>query len=271
MKRLVSSAGPSPGLELTLVALLLWAALAGMPLVRGELSISWDALNHQIYLGWMAEHGRLDWDVMAASSQSYQYPYLYWPLYRLALGGTSGSLAGFALATLQMANVPAIWLMARACIPEAGWFGSSMRVAAVALAFLSGLILSLIDSTSNDLLAAAPFLWAIALLLPPVIAGRPPTMRCLVASAVLAGVSIAWKLSNGPIALVLLPLWAWNAEDWPQRLRIALLGVCIMSAAFVLAWVPWGVQLWHAVGNPVYPFLDEPFASVRAAVGWAPP
>jgi len=271
MNRTTVAAGPSPALELAAVVLLAWIALAGMPLSRSELSISWDALNHQIYLGWMADGARLDRDVMAAASQSYQYPYLYWPLYKLAVGGFSGAWAGFFLATLQMGNVPAVWLIARHSIPGAGWFESALRVTSVALAFMSGLVLSLIDSTSNDLLAATPLLWAIALSLPPAIHRQPPGKRRLVAAGLLAGLSIAFKLSNGPLAIALLPLWAWSASCWKEGARVVLLGGAVMTAGFVLAYAPWSVELWRAVGNPVYPFLDGAFAVVRAAVGWAPP
>ena len=50
---------------------------------------------------------------------------------------------------------------------RAHWFDVAMRLLAVALAFMSGVILSLFDSTSNDLMAAVPLVWALALAMEP--------------------------------------------------------------------------------------------------------
>jgi hypothetical protein len=58
--------------EQVLVVLASAAALAGIPIALGQIGLSWDALNHHIYLGWMAEHPRFDRDFLAASYQAYQ-------------------------------------------------------------------------------------------------------------------------------------------------------------------------------------------------------
>jgi len=50
-------------------------------------------------------------------------------------------------------------------MPGSGADDVAMRFMAVLLAFLSGVVLSLFDSTSNDLLAAAPLVWSVALAL----------------------------------------------------------------------------------------------------------
>ena len=62
--------------ELLLLTLLATAGAAALALSQGQLAWSWDALNHHIYLGLIAEHPRWDLDVIPASYQSYQYPYL---------------------------------------------------------------------------------------------------------------------------------------------------------------------------------------------------
>lgn len=269
----MTKARVAPGwVELLLLLLLAELVLAGMPLARRELGISWDALNHQVYLGWTAGAPRFALDVLPASYQSYQYPYLYWPLYKLAVGGFSGWQAGAILATLQLVNIPPLWMISRSFIPEANWFAAFMRLLAVALAMSSGLVISLFHSTSNDLLATAPLLWAVAIVFPE-LAG--PSERPLAAwkvplSGLLAGVAVAFKLSNGPMVLLLPLLWLLLPGTLPSRAGRAALGCVAILAGCFLAYAPWGWELWKLQGNPIYPFADAWFDPVRAALGWRP-
>ena len=159
--------------ELGWVMLAAVIGLCLIPISLGQIGISWDMLNHHIYLGWAAEHPRFDRDYLAASYQGYQFPYLYWPLYKLAVGGASGVTAGLVLALLHLVTVPPVWLLARVCIPGEQWFDVGMRTVAVAVAFSSGVVLSLFDSTSNDLMAAAPLVWALAFAFLPMDSDQP--------------------------------------------------------------------------------------------------
>ena len=70
---------------LPLILLAAWLVFISVPISLGGIGLSWDGLNHQMYLGWVADRPRFDKDYMAASMQSYQFPYLYWPLYKLAI------------------------------------------------------------------------------------------------------------------------------------------------------------------------------------------
>jgi len=267
----------SPGLqrwEPSMVCLLAWMALVAIPLALGGIGLSSDALNHHIYLGWVADSPRFDRDVLAASYQSYQFPYLYWPAYKLALAGWSGQWAGAVLATLHALAAPPLWLLARACIPGHTVFDISMRAVAVAMAFCSGLVLSVFDTTANDLLAAVPLVWALALAMEPMSTRHTkwlhPT-RAVVLSGVMAGIAVACKLSNGPLVLVLPGIWFWaNTGTAATRLRQVALGGLAVGASFLLTYGYWGAQLWGQFGNPVYPFYDPLFAPVRHLVGWQP-
>ncbi len=256
-------------LEPLLVCLVGSAIFVAVPLSLGQIGLSWDALNHHIYLGWVAESPRFDRDFAAASYQSYQYPYLYWPVYKLAMLGASGATAGAVLALLQSFVVPAVWIIARWCCPGTRPVDVFLRLASVTLAFMGGLTLSLLDSTSNDLVAAVPYVWAIAFALLAIDAHSPRmATRWLLLSGVAAGISVAFKLSNGPLALVLPLLWMVGREN----LRGVAFSVTTSSAALVTAFVfvyaPWGVQLWFEFGNPIYPFYDGFFEGLRIATGW---
>lgn len=249
-------------------------ALAAVPVLRGQADIIWDTLNHHIYLGWIAEHPRFDRDFIAAGWQSYQLPYLYWPAYKLALAGASGVTAGVVFALLQSLVVPPLWLVARSLCPGDGADDIAQRWLAVALALAGALTLSLVDTTSNDVLAGMPLIWAVALGLLANDAGdsAPRRRYALVAlSGACAGISVACKLSNGPLALVLPFLWAGiPSSPRPAAVRI-LLGGTVTILAFLIAFAPWGWTMWQQFGNPVYPYRDDLFAEVRSFLGWSRP
>ena len=109
---------PLPRVELTALVLVAWAAFASIPLALGGIGLGWDALNHHVYLGWIADQPRFDRDFLAASYQSFQYPYLYWPFFKLFQSGISGAWAGVVLDSFNVLLVPPLWMLARVCVPE---------------------------------------------------------------------------------------------------------------------------------------------------------
>lgn len=243
-------------------------AFLAIPLWLGHLGISWDALNHHFYLGWTAEQPRFDRDFVAAAYQSYQFPYLYWPVYKLAMLGASGVTAGLVLALLHSSAIPPVWMITRDCIAGADGFALGMRGLAVLLAFLTGAVLSLFDATSNDLLAGVPLLWAYATALRPVADARVDAFRWTLASGLLAGVSVAFKLSNGFMVIALPLLWLLPAGSVAARARrVVLAGTCVVASS-VIVYGYWGWQLWTHYGNPIYPLYDDAFAGMRALLGW---
>ncbi|MFC5496694.1 hypothetical protein ACFPOE_04035 [Caenimonas terrae] len=244
-------------------------ALCSVPVALGHTGLSWDALNHHIYLGWTADHPRFDRDYLAASYQSYQFPYLYWPVYMLAMLGASGVVAGIVLTLLHLTVAPALWKLAHACIPGREWFEVGMRALAVALAFMGGVVLSMLDSTSNDLLAAIPLVWAIALMIEALASpAQTGFRRAVVLSGLLAGVSVGFKLSNVPIAILLPLLWAWRGASPSGRLLNVLLGGLAATVALAVTYGYWGWLLWTNYGNPFYPFFDPWLEPLRLATGW---
>ena len=259
--------------EGVLLCAVAWAALLAIPLSMGELGLGWDALNHHIYLGWTAEHPRFDRDFVGAGYQSYQAPYLYWPVYRLAVGGWAGVPAAAVLVTLHLAVLWPLWMLARTCVTGGTVHDAALRACAMALGLLSVVVLSAFGSTMNDVLGAAPLLAALALALRP--AANPGAMaqrtalRYVVASGACAGLAVALKLSQGPLAILLPALWWFAAAGLLARLRAVLAGGAGAVAAFALAYGPWGWQLWRHFGNPLFPFHHHWFAPLRAALGWA--
>lgn len=257
--------------EGALVCLLAWAGLLAIPLSLGELGLGWDALNHHIYLGWNAGAHRLGQDLLGAGYQSFQYPYLYWPVYAMAAAGWSGQAAGTVLATLHLVAVWPVWMLARACMPGAALFDVVMRGMAVALALLSGVVLSAFGSSMNDVLAAAPLVWALALAIEPVarasVLPAAAVRRYALVSGLCAGVAVAFKLSNGFLVVLLPGLWWLAGRHWRWRFEAVVLGSAGALAGFALAYGPWAWALWRHFGNPVFPFYDWWFAPLRAGLG----
>lgn len=259
--------------EAVLVCLAAWGFLLAIPLSLGELGLGWDALNHHIYLGWTAQQHRFDRDFLGAGYQSFQSPYLYWPVYRMAVGGWNGMWAGAVLASLHLIAVWPVWMLARRCMPGRTVFDLAMRVLAVALALMSGVVLSAFGSSMNDLLAAAPLVWAVALAMEPVTRTGDPgpaaARRWVLLSGLCAGLAVAVKLSNGPLAVFMPGLWLLGARGPRRRLAAVLLGSIGTLAGFLLGYGYWGWLLWRHFGNPLFPFYDHWFAPLRAWVGWA--
>lgn len=264
----------SPGLlrwEAVAVCLVTWLSLLAIPVSLGGLGLGWDALNHHIYLGWTAEQHRFDLDFLGAGFQSFQSPYLYWPVYKMAASGWTGLSAGAVLASLHIVVVWPVWMLARACVPGSSFFHLAMRVLAVALALASSVVLSAFGSSMNDVLAAAPLVWAVALVVGPIARGEvagTTARRNVALSGVCAGLAVGLKLSNGPLAACMPALWWLYARDLRSRVQTTSLGVLGASAGFFLGYGHWGWLLWKEFGNPVYPFHGQWFALLRLWLGY---
>ena len=222
----------------------------------GSVGLSWDALNHHIYLGFISESPRWHLDVAAAASQTYQYPYVYWPFYRLTQLGLSGTTAAVLWSTFQIfCIVPPLWL-ASVRLVGAGrddWESRVFRFVGCCLGCTSILVLAAVAGSANDLLAATPMLWAVALALSPGI--RPARA---VAPGVLVGISLSLKFSNILcVPLFMAALCALGPfREMAKRLFFA---GSAAAAGFLITYAPWGWQLWVQFGNPVYPHFDAVF------------
>jgi hypothetical protein len=240
--------------ELAAVTLLAALAAASLPLMNGYLGWSWDAINHQVYLGMTAEQPRWHLDVLAASGQTYQYPYLYWPIYRMALLDAEGAWVAAAWAAAQAACVtPPVWLAAYRMLPQqsSAMEAATERAAACVLGAMSIVLWASLQTTANDLLAATPLLWAVAIALKP-----DASNRRLLAMGALFGVSVAFKLSNVLFAPFMLMWWFEARLPYlPLKRGLRLWGGAAIG--FLVAYAPWGWQLWAHMGHPLYPFMGR--------------
>lgn len=259
-------------LESCLLTFCIWLLLVAVSASAGGIGLSWDALNHHIYLGWTAQGHRFDQDALPAASQSLQFPYLYWPAYQLAMHGAGPVQAAAVLSAFHALVVPALWAIAHMLIPGPGAEALILRASSVVMAFLSPVILALTDNTANDLMAAMPLVWAIALGLGANDPEALPTARRrrMLVSGILVGVATAVKFSNGPLALLLPLVWGMGEGSGRWRVQQVLVGGLATIAGFLLTYGYWGWLLWTRFGNPIYPFYDSLFAPIRQVLGWMP-
>ena len=181
-------------------------------------------------------------------------------------------VAGVVLSTLHVFTVPPVWMIAKAVLPGKDHFDTALRCAAVLLAFMSAVPLKTLEATGNDLLAAAPMLWAIAIAFSAIIP-QNDTKKLTVAQAallsgLLGGIAVACKLSNGPLVVLLPILFVFAPGTWVARSRSLLANATAIGMGFAVTYGYWGYQLWLQFGNPLFPFYDSSWEPVRANLGW---
>lgn len=250
-------------LESWAIALCVSVAMAAWTLVAGK-DVTWDLLNHQLYLPFSLLSGRFETDLLAAGPQSYQNPIGYVPLYLLVRSGMPAWGVGLLLA-LSVTAVQA-WAMLRIARTV---FGSApdtrdWRLVAIALSFAAPVHLLVIGGTSNDPLCAALTLVALAIVLDPS-AGR----RTIAVAGMATGLAIAVKPTSLafalPTAIVALMQVAGRQRSWIRLLE----GVLWAVATFAVAGGLWAYWLWTHFGNPAYPLLNQIFESPLAPTGTA--
>ena len=99
---------------------------------------------------------------------------------------------------------------------------------------------------------------------------RPAVRWRLLASGFLAGVSVAFKLSNGPIAVVLPLLWCMTEGALSTRVRRVLVAGLFTLAGFALTYGYWGWLLWSRFGNPFFTIYDGVLAALGRVLGLRP-
>lgn len=232
-----------------------WVIFAGK-------DVTWDWLNHQLYLPFSLLSGRFQTDLLAAGPQSYQNPLGYLPMYALVRTDLPGVVVGLILAltvTLAMA-----WAVFRIVGQVFGQDPQARegRLLAVALSFIAPVHLLQIGGTSNDPLCAALILVALAIAMD----GQADRTRVVV-SGLVTGLAVAIKPTSLVFSLPTLIVVAMQVIGGKWTLRRAALGVLSATAMFAMAGGLWAGWLWQTFGNPTYPLLNTIFHSPLAPSG----
>ena len=221
--------------------------------------VHWDALNYHLYLGFSAVHDRFALDFFAAGPPSYINPYAYVPLYAMTAGAWPAIAIAIAFAAFHSI---VLWLTFEialvAGVREGGISRPAFALLAVLLAMLNPVLLQGVGSTMTDLSTGVLVLagWlAIARAL------RAPSIRMAALAGVLCGAAAALKLSNAVFAAAAVPALLFASGHLAARLRTIASFCVACGIAFCAVASPWSWSLWQEFRNPVFPFLNQIFAS----------
>lgn len=220
--------------------------------------LSWDVVNHHIYLPFSLLSGRYQVDLFAAGPQSYQNPLGFLPFYGLVRMGGPSWIVGTGLALI---HALVLWPLHRLTVALWGdgddtrWW----RLMALALAGATPMFLLLAGTSSLDVLSALLMLGALALL-----AGPAGSAWLVGASGMLSGLAFAVKPVNAVFIIGLFAVLALRLlstqTTWRQGLVWA--GAALLSALVFMG--PWCLWLWQTFGNPLFPLYNQVFQSPYA-------
>jgi hypothetical protein len=262
---------PREAVEALISFVLVMCIFVSIPLSKGGIGLSWDAFNHHIYLGWVANEARFDKDYFAAGSQSYQFPYLYWPIYKMAINGWDGLAVGLIWASLHgLVSFP-LWRLTSKLIPGDTMEAALFRQAGVLFGIGGLLVLRAPETTANDLIAALPIISAFALVVEYSAAPQENTRteqgiwRAALVGG-LGGIASAFKLSNAVLAVLIPCACLFWRLPWRSKMLVSV--TCALSTLvwFVIVYGWWGWQLWEHFGNPIFPFAENIFRGVRESL-----
>lgn len=254
-----STACPSTGLEAWTVCSVLTAITLLWALYAGK-NVSWDVINHHLYLPFSLVTGRFQTDLFAAGPQSYQNPLGYLPFYALLNMGVPDWLVGTLLALTHAAAAGAVYGLASQIwgpAPDARFW----RITAAAAAWIAPIFLILVGTSSPDALTNVMVLWALWAALRP---RNKAAWRAALLSGALLGLAFAVKPSNAVFVLSVGAVVALRAAlGQASRWHLMAFGSAAGTSA-LLAMGMWSAWLWSTFGNPLFPLFNQLFASPYA-------
>lgn len=232
-----------------------WALLAGK-------DVSWDVVNHHLYLPFSLLSGRYATDLFGAGPQSYQNPLGYLPGYLLVRSSLPGWAMALGLAALHA--LPAAWGLHRIALAiwGTGRDARRWRWLALALAWSAPVFLLVAATTSIDPLCAGLILVAVAAILE-----RQPHWSLLVVGGLSLGLAIGFKPTSGVFALALIPVAVLKLCAGQWRWQHVVVGAGAVVVAALAAIAHWSGWLWRSFGSPLYPLFNDWFGSAYAPAG----
>jgi hypothetical protein len=235
---------------------LVFAACAVVPLlvvVWLGADQNWDLANYHLYNphAWLT--GRYATDIAPAQIQTWHSPLLDVPLYLLVRADAHSLLIGLWLTMPAMVALLAGHALLERLLERHARVWEVL--AFIAIAASGAAFMPTIGSSMNDSYVAAGALLALAVACHPL-----PSWRTWMLAGLIAGFTAGLKLTA---ALYCIGLLAAVCAAGPARqlpARVAALGVGGL-AGFLVAYLPWGLYLWQAHGNPLFPYFNNIFQS----------
>lgn len=241
---------------LTRTALIASVLLPLIALFRLGEDRNWDLGNYHLYNPHAWLNGRYGFDVAVAQLQTWHNPLLDVPLYLLVRADVHGLLisAWLALPTM-LALLAGTWVLtALRDRPLAHW----EVLLFACIAGTGAALYPTIGSSMNDAVVAAGIVLSLALVCRP-----NSDWKAWVFAGLLAGATAGLKLTAMLycIGLASAALVGGPLAGLPKRVIALAVGGAV---GFLLTYGAWGLHLWQAHGNPVFPYFNQVFLSPDA-------
>jgi hypothetical protein len=247
-----------------IVAVVLICGAAGALSVMLGPDDNWDLLYYHLYAPYAYLHGRYLYDIGPAQSQGFLNPVadlLFYGLVSSPLNDTP-RLVAFVMGAVHGINaVLVLAIAAQVLRPAAAWERRTMRGAALLMGVSGAGAVSLLGTTTNDLINSIFVLGSLlGLLRLAAPEGRGGRRRGFAWAGLCAGVAVGLKYT----AAIYLPGLGLVALIAALRRRSAVGPAAFAAAVLVGFFAVAGhhlFTLWRDFGNPVFPQLNEIFRS----------
>jgi hypothetical protein len=269
-----SGLGASPGWSvlsrhwrLGFVYMLICALFGCLSMLLGP-DNNWDLRYYHLYAPYAYMHHRYRYDVGPAQYGSYFNPiadFLFYGLISSPLNHAPRVVA-FIMGTVHGVNAALVLAIARHVIRPTGCTARSALVAAAwAIGVTGAGFISLLGTTTNDLIASIPVLASLLVALRLFerrhkCATAAETAWDFVGPGLLLGLAIGLKYTSAIYVPGLSLLAAWAA--WERRTVLGLtVFIAAAAAGFVLLAGHHMATLWSDFGNPFFPLFNQVFRS----------
>jgi hypothetical protein len=225
---------------------------------------NWDLLYYHLYAPWAYLHGRYLYDIGPAQSQGFFNPvadFLFYGLTSSVLNETP-RLVAFVMGAVHGINAVLVLAIAVHVLrPPAAWERRTLRAAALLMGVSGAAFVSLLGTTTNDLVNSIFVLASLlALLKLAAPAGERNAWRGFAGAGLCVGIALGLKYTAAIFApgFGLLVVIAARRRKSPG-------GLAAFAAAAGLAFLAVAghhvLTLWRDFANPVFPFLNDIFRS----------
>ena len=248
-----------------------WAAFALGPLIGVVVALaagqetSWDFRNYHWYNAYSLLTLRYGQDILVGHHATYHNPGLD-ILYFLAGNALPPKLTLALLGALEGLNFSLLYLIARSVFAQ--FDVSSSRLVALttaAIGFLGGMSFLLIATTYFDNVVSILVLASLRELLKLREIGQNGARRAPLAHGARTGIFIgaasAFKLAVIPFAIGVVAAALAMRSDSRKKVVLLVSLAAAASASFLVIGGPWMLHLWHATGNPLFPYFNNLFGS----------
>lgn len=246
-----------------------------LSLWRGQ-DANWDLLNYHYYNPYAWMNNRVAIDIAPAQLQSFHSPFADLPYYHIVRAGLPSWLGSSILGLPTAVALFFLGLIFRQLVPPASHTQQPIYLIAVVVLGATGAAGGpLVGTTMSEWHLVALFLAAIWLILRSNLPELDSTDRnekrrnvfaWITLAGLLGGLAVGLKLTASTYAIGLAVLvFMLPKQLWLRLQCVVCLGIGGLAGALI-AYGPWGYELWHRFGNPFFPYFNDIFQSP-----WAEP